>query len=179
MDFELYPNRPSPAPRERVPTPGSQSGGRRVRVAAEFIYRRPVPSIDAEPKSPPFAARPDRRRAADVVGFARSAARKIQIPATASDKPVHRRFCRYAPFASDRNRRSSTCRQRPRPAPNSSAGSARLEGDPFLEQRCPQQYQRGDRNDLAGLAKPIDPHLPSPLGWAPPSPAARERGFSR
>jgi hypothetical protein len=45
-----------------------------------------------------------------------------------------------------------------------------------LEPRGPQQYQRSCRENSAGPSSPIDPHPPGPAGWAPPSPAMRERG---
>jgi hypothetical protein len=46
-----------------------------------------------------------------------------------------------------------------------------------LEQRCSQQYQWRDRDHFASGRSHIDPHPPSPVGWASPSPAMRERGY--
>jgi hypothetical protein len=46
-----------------------------------------------------------------------------------------------------------------------------------LEQRRSRQYQRGGRDHFARSQSRINPHPPSPAGWAPPSPALRERGY--
>jgi hypothetical protein len=46
-----------------------------------------------------------------------------------------------------------------------------------LEQRRSQQHQRGRRDDSASSPNRVAPHPPSPAGWAPPSPAMRERGY--
>ena len=160
------------SPRERVASAAS-----RVRVPRQFIYRWPIPSIDAQLETPAIAANLDRCRAAHVVGLARSALIEIQIPATASVGRFHRRLRLYRVPASNRNRRWSALRERCGHNPDGLAPQPGLESAPVLEQRRSKQYQRSRRNYSVRSQIRGDPHPPSPLGWAPPSPAVRERGY--
>jgi hypothetical protein len=168
--FEFHPNNPSPALRERVPR-----AARRVRAEPQQpVYRGPVTSIDAQPKGPPAPRILDRRRAAHVVSSSRSAPVAIQVSPTASDRSLHCRLCVHRIQAGHRTGRQSACGQCGRRAPNGLARDPGLEDSPVLEQRCSRQYRRRNRSRSRGSR--IDPHPPSPAGWAPPSPAVRERG---
>ena len=139
----------------------------------QVIYRWPIPSINAGQESPSIASNLDRCRAAYVVGSARSAFTAIQIPATASGGRFHRRLCLYRVPAGNRSGWWSAFRKRSGHNPNGLAPKPGLESTPVLEQRRPKQYQRGHRDYSAHSHIRVDPHPPSPAGWAPPSPAVR------
>ena len=165
-----FPGQPC-ASRERVP-----SAARRVRVSRHFVYRSPILSIDAQLESTPNAANLDRCRAPHMVSPARSAPVEIQIPATTSSARFHRRLRLYRVPAGNRSRWWSAFRERSGHNPNGLAPKPGLESAPVLEQRRSKQYQRGHRDYSAHSQIRVDPHPPSPAGWAPPSPALRERG---
>src|SRR5215469_2169692 len=120
---------PSPALRERVP-----SAARRVRVPQHFVYWRSLASIDAEPGSSSTAAKFDRRRAAHVVGTARSPAVPIQVPSAAPDRYLYRRLRLHQAPTCDRNRREPTCGEQVGQRPNGPARKARLASATLLEQ---------------------------------------------
>jgi hypothetical protein len=163
---------PSPAPRERVP-----SGARRVRVFRHFVYRGPITSIDAQPEGPSAPEIVDRWRTANLVGSARSAIVEVQVSPTTSDRRLHRRFRLHRVSAGDRSRWWSACGQCEGHEPNGLARAGRLESYSFLEQRRARQHQWCDRGNPTRPQSRIDPHPPSPAGWAPPSPAVRGRGY--
>jgi hypothetical protein len=165
-----FPGQPC-ALRERVP-----SAARRVRVSRQFIYGWPIPWIDAQPESPPIAANLDRCGTPDVVGSARSAFVEVQVSPPASNRSLHSRLRMHPAPARHRNGRQSACRQSDGRLPNSLARKSGLERDPFLEQRCSRQSEWSNCSDLVHSGSSIDPHPPIPAGWAPPSPAMRERG---
>jgi hypothetical protein len=171
-----YRDGPSPALRERVP-----SGARRVRVSpppnpCNLNHFSTVLPTNAQPERPPIATGIYGRRAAHVVGAAGSAVVSVQVPATASNRGFHRRLRLHQIPTCDRNRWQSAREQCGGRSSDGSARKARLASDPVLEQRRSRQYECGRRGDLPSSGVRIDPHPPSPTGWAPPSPAVRERG---
>jgi len=163
---------PSPALRERVP-----SAARRVRVPRRFVYRSLLLFIYAQAESTPTTTVLDRCRKADVVCIARSAFTELQISEAASDRPARRRFRLHQARVGDRSRWRSAYGDIGRCAPNCSTRKTGLASDPLLEQRCSREYQWRDRDNFGGSQSRIDPHPPSPVGWVPPSPAVRERGY--
>jgi hypothetical protein len=164
---------PSPAPRERVP-----SAARRVRVSRRFIYRWPVTSADGQSESTSIAPALDRRRTADVVGAARSSPAALQISPTTSDWPIRCRLRLHPPPDRHRIGWRPTCGEHGECRANGLAAKSRLASDPFLEQRCSQQYEWSDRDNPSGTGRKLDPHPPSASRCAPPSPAMRARGSS-
>ena len=170
---------PSPAMRERVAPPGSQSEGSRVRASERFIYRSPVTSNDAQSERASTAPALDRRRTEDVVGAARSSPAELQISPTAPDRPIRCRL-RLHPVP-DRHRIGwrPTCGQPGGCRANGLATKSRLASDPFLEQRRSQQREWSDRDDPSGIGTKLGPHSPSASRRAPPSPALQERGCFR
>jgi hypothetical protein len=181
---------PSPALRERVP-----SAARRVRARSpDFIYREPLTSGNAQQECSPAPPRPDRCRAAHVVGAAGSSLVAIQISPSASDRRLYRRLRLYPARVGDRDRWRAARGQWGRCPSNCLARKSGLDGDPFLEQRCPQQHRWGTRHNPKDSTRRVDPHPPSPAGLGPslsrdagegllegslvvesPSPALRER----
>ncbi len=173
MSQQTY--RPSPAPRERVPLPGPRSGWRRVRAEPRVENRDIRHERSAAPKASHAkrtlaSAEFHRRRTAPVVGSTRSALVAIQVSAAASDWRLHCRFRLYQTCLGDRNRWRPACGQRYRCLSNGLAGTARLAGDPVLEQRCPFQYRRSGRDHLAHCEGTLTPHPPSLMAGPLPLP---------
>ena len=163
---------PSPALWERV-----ASAARRARVSRQFVYGNLAVSADAQPESSPAATVLDGCRKANVVCIARPPVAALQIPPATPDRRLYNRLRLYRAPVGDRSRWRSALGQFDRRAPNGLAPKPWLETTPVLEQRRSHQYQWRHRDYFASARSCIDPHPPSPAGWAPPSPAMRERGY--
>jgi hypothetical protein len=178
---------PSPAMRARgIAASGLQPLSRTAGEGAErseagegvrqSIYQICPRSAHAQQKCSPVPPILDRRRAAYVVGAAGSAPDAIQVSQTTPNRGLHRRFRVHPARVSRRTRRWPALGQCGGCPPNRMARKSGLEDNPFLEQRCSQQYRGCGRDYLKGSPEEINPHPPSALRWAPPSPAVQERG---